>query len=156
MTPFLPDLPHSLSAAMRRGLLGKCPRCGGVHLFARFLKPVDRCPCCYIDWTPQRADDFPAYISILITGHLITPLVMYLVLGTDMETGAITAIVLPLTALLMLATLQPAKGAVIAMQWWRTTPSASGRLQLITAPLLMKLCTLMRNSSRFSRLVELM
>ena len=43
---------------------------------------------------------------------------MYLVLGTDMGTGAITAIVVPLTASLMLATLQPAKGAVIAMQWW--------------------------------------
>ena len=111
-------LPRSLWQAAKRGIRGRCPRCGEGRLFRAFLKPIDRCPCCYIDWTPQRADDFPAYISIFITGHVITPLVMYLVLGTDMGTGAITAIVVPLTASLMLATLQPAKGAVIAMQWW--------------------------------------
>jgi uncharacterized protein (DUF983 family) len=113
-----PSLPRSLWQAAKRGVSGRCPRCGEGRLFRAFLKPIDRCACCGVDWTPQRADDFPAYVSILITGHLITPLVMYLVLGTDMDTGAITAIVLPLTVLLMLATLQPAKGAVIAMQWW--------------------------------------
>ena len=71
-----------------------------------------------MDRTPQRADDFPAYVSIFITGHIVTPLVMWLVLGTEMGTWGITAIVVPLTITIMLATLQPAKGAIIAMQWW--------------------------------------
>ena len=51
---------------------------------------------------------------------------------------------------------EPWTGSVIAMQWLRTTPSSSGRLQLFTLPFLMKLCTLMRNSSRLTMLVGLM
>ena len=111
-------LPRSFWQAAKRGILGRCPRCGEGRLFHAFLKPRDRCACCALDWTPQRADDFPAYVAILITGHVITPLAMFLVLGTEMGTGAITAIVLPLAAALMLGTLQPAKGGIIAMQWW--------------------------------------
>jgi len=117
-TPPALALPRSFWQAAKRGSLGRCPRCGEGKLFRAFLKPHDRCACCALDWTPQRADDFPAYVSILITGHVITPLAMFLVLGTEMGTGGITAIVLPLAAALMLGTLQPAKGGIIAMQWW--------------------------------------
>ncbi len=113
-----PSLPHSFWQAALRGIRGKCPRCGEASLFRAFLKPRDTCPTCAMDWTPQRADDFPAYVSILITGHVVTPVVMWLVLGTEMGTGAITAIVVPLTVTIMLGTLPPAKGAIIAMQWW--------------------------------------
>ena len=113
-----PALPLSFWQAARRGIRGRCPRCGEGALFRAFLKPLDRCACCSMDRTPQRADDFPAYVSIFITGHIVTPLVMWLVLGTEMGTGAITAIVVPLTVSIMLGTLQPAKGAIIAMQWW--------------------------------------
>ena len=113
-----PALPLSFWQAARRGIHGKCPRCGEGHLFRAFLKPRDTCESCAMDRTPQRADDFPAYVSIFITGHVVTPLVMWLVLGTEMATWGITAIVVPLTASIMLGTLQPAKGAIIAMQWW--------------------------------------
>ena len=111
-------LPLSFWQAVKRGMRGRCPRCGEGSLFRAFLRPRDACACCAVDWTPQRADDFPAYVSILITGHIVTPLVMWLVLGTELGTGAITAIVVPLTMVVMLGTLQPAKGAIIAMQWW--------------------------------------
>ena len=113
-----PALPLTFWQAARRGIRGKCPRCGEGHLFRAFLKPKDSCEVCAMDRTPQRADDFPAYVSIFITGHIVTPLVMWLVLGTEMGTWGITAIVVPLTITIMLATLQPAKGAIIAMQWW--------------------------------------
>mgnify|MGYP006215067847 CR=1 FL=1 len=32
-------LPRSLSGALMRGIKGKCPRCGGTHLFRKLLKP---------------------------------------------------------------------------------------------------------------------
>ncbi|KUR80433.1 DUF983 domain-containing protein [Novosphingobium sp. Fuku2-ISO-50] len=118
MTPFLPDLPHSLSAAMRRGLLGKCPRCGGVHLFARFLKPVDRCPLCGQDWTLHAADDFPPYVAILITGHILAPVMIVLGSATAIPMWVTVAIALILAVVLLLSLLQPAKGAIIALQWW--------------------------------------
>lgn len=101
-----------------RGMRGKCPRCGEAHLFRAWLKPVDRCPSCVQDWSIQRADDFPPYISIFITGHLIAPLILLLAVDMKLSGTMVAAIVLPIAAVMMLAILQPAKGAVIALQWW--------------------------------------
>lgn len=112
------DLPHSMSAALLRGAQGKCPRCGGARLFRAYLKPVDTCPACGQDWTPQSADDFPAYISILISGHVIVPLLIVLVLTPSLPAWVVGAIVVALALVLTLGLLQPAKGAVIASQWW--------------------------------------
>lgn len=111
-------LPHRLSEALRRGIGGSCPRCGGAGLFRRFLKPATHCHACGQDWSPQRSDDFPAYISMFITGHLLAPLMIVLVRSTTLSPLALCAIVLPLAGVMMLALLQPAKGAVIAAQWW--------------------------------------
>lgn len=101
-----------------RGALGKCPRCGQARLFPKWLKSVDSCPDCGQDWTHQRADDFPAYIAILVTGHLIAPLIIALSLDFDLGPLAMTAILIPLALVMMLGMLQPAKGGVIAAQWW--------------------------------------
>ena len=52
----------SLLKALERGFIMKCPNCGRGHLFGGFLKVVDGCEVCSEDFTPQRADDFPAYL----------------------------------------------------------------------------------------------
>lgn len=111
-------MPASFRIAAGRGIAGNCPRCGQARLFARFLKPQPTCPACGQDWSPQRADDFPAYIAILITGHLLAPLIIWLVSDVDVSPGVLAAIILPLSVVMMIAMLQPAKGLVIAMQWW--------------------------------------
>ena len=111
-------LPGSWFEAIFRGTRNVCPRCGGNPLFGRFLKPVSACFNCGQDWSLQSADDFPAYLSILITGHLVVPLIMTLTSEFDLSLAVLVAIILPLTLLLILALLQPAKGAVIATQWW--------------------------------------
>jgi len=111
-------LPASGWAAMLRGLRGDCPRCGGARLFLRFLKPIPLCPRCGQDWTLQQADDFPAYVSILMTGHLMAPLIITLIRETDLSVPAVMAIVVSLALILMIGMLQPAKGAIIALQWW--------------------------------------
>jgi hypothetical protein len=116
--PQAKDLPVSVWAAMARGMRFSCPRCGEGHLFRRFLKPVDRCSACDQDWTLQRADDFPAYIAILVTGHLLAPVMILLGLETQLSVAAILAILMPSSAALMVGMLQPAKGAIIGMQWW--------------------------------------
>lgn len=111
-------LPAGFWQALTRGALGKCPRCGGGRLFRQWLKPRDRCPVCTLDLTPQRADDFPAYIAMLVTGHLMAPLIIALSLDFDLRPVAMMAILVPLALALMLGMLQPAKGGVIATQWW--------------------------------------
>lgn len=84
----------------------------------RFLKPIPHCPHCGQDWTHQQADDFPAYVSIFVTGHLMAPLIITLTRSSDLSVTALMAIILPLAVVLMIGLLQPAKGAIIALQWW--------------------------------------
>lgn len=111
------DLPGSLAAAVTRGALNRCPACTGAPLFARFLKPQRECPACGRDWTRHRADDFPAYIVILLTGHLLAPAII--AVETKLSPPLWFDMVLwPLTAAaILLLLLQPAKGAIIAAQW---------------------------------------
>lgn len=113
-----PRLPAKLAEAMWRGGRGRCPRCEESKLFRAFLKPVDRCSSCGQDWTHHQADDFPAYVSIFLSGHILAPVVTALARDTDLSAGAIAAILIPLVLALTLIFLQPAKGAIIALQWW--------------------------------------
>lgn len=128
-----PAFPCSGLEAMVRGARGCCPRCKEATLFLRFLQPRPYCPECGQDWTLQQADDFPAYVSILITGHLMAPLIIALVRDAGLSAAALIAVVLPAAMALMIGMLQPAKGAIIALQWWfgmhgfvRERPAADG------------------------------
>lgn len=96
----------------------RCPRCNAAPLFARWLKPVERCSACGQDWSHQRADDFPAWIAIILTGHLLAPLIIALISDYDLGPGAVALILFPTAIALMLGLLQPAKGLVISAQWW--------------------------------------
>jgi hypothetical protein len=58
---------------MKRGFRGRCPRCGEGKLFRAFLKVDNHCSVCGLDFTPHRADDLPAYLVIVIVGHLVVP-----------------------------------------------------------------------------------
>lgn len=113
-----PSLPASYRQAIFRGMRSCCPRCDGQPLFRKWLKPVERCSACGQDWSLQRADDFPAYISIFITGHLMAPLMILLIGDLGLSPWTTLAIVLPLASAMMLGLLQPAKGAVLATLWW--------------------------------------
>lgn len=110
--------PGSLWIAMGRGALGHCPSCGGGKFFRKFLKPISHCHLCGQDWTHQQADDFPAYVSIFLTGHILAPLIIALVKDSGLSVGALMAIIVPIAMVMMIGLLQPAKGAIIAVQWW--------------------------------------
>ena len=116
----LPDpvLPQTLRTALLRGIRGRCPRCGEAKLFGKFLKPIAICPRCHHDWSHHRADDMPPYISILITGHVLVPVIIYFGAVSEMSMWQALAICLALASVLMIGLLQPAKGGVIALQWW--------------------------------------
>ena len=112
------DLPATIWPAILRGVRGMCPRCGEAKIFRKWLKPKDHCPACMLDMRGQRADDFPAYIAIFITGHLLAPVLIMLMSDYALSAMAVIAIIIPLAVAMLLALLQPSKGAVIAMQWW--------------------------------------
>ncbi|HLX17799.1 MAG TPA: DUF983 domain-containing protein [Bradyrhizobium sp.] len=102
---------------LKRGFCGRCPRCGEGKLFRAFLKVDDRCSNCGQDFTPHRADDLPAYLVIIIVGHIVVPLALLIETNYSPPVGLQLAIYLPLTFIASLALLQPVKGAVVGMQW---------------------------------------
>jgi uncharacterized protein (DUF983 family) len=111
-------LPRDLPQAMWRGFRCRCPACGEGKLFRAFLKVTDECPACGEPFHHHRADDFPAYLVIVIAGHIVVPLI--LMVETDFHPAywIHLALWLPLTLGLCLGLLQPVKGAVVALQWF--------------------------------------
>jgi uncharacterized protein (DUF983 family) len=85
----------------------------------RFLKPVPYCPCCGEDWTARTADDFPAYLVILLLGHLLVPVVVEVNLHFILPASFQMLFWPSLAAMLALLMIQPAKGFVMALQWAR-------------------------------------
>ncbi len=116
--PIRSALPQTAWQAAVRGLRGRCPSCGEGRMFTRLLKPFAHCPECGQDWTAQQADDFPAYVAIIVTGHIMAPIIIFMVNETDFSMWTNLAIMIGLALILIGALLQPAKGAIIALQWW--------------------------------------
>lgn len=72
------ELKHPLIPSIRRGLSHRCPACGDGRLYGRFLKVQAECPACGYDLSNHPADDGPAYVTILLIGHLvIAPLLFF-------------------------------------------------------------------------------
>ncbi len=102
-----------LLTAMKRGLRGCCPACGETHLFNGFLKIVPVCKNCGAPLGLARADDAPPYFVILITGHIVVPLLLVMQKLRNPPSWELAVIFLPLTLVLALALLRPVKGAVL-------------------------------------------
>jgi len=104
-------------SAMRRGLRGRCPRCGQGKLFRAFLKVDNNCSVCGLDYTPHRADDLPAYLVIVIVGHILVPVILWIETDYAPPVWLQLSIYLPVTLIASLGLLQPVKGAVVGVQW---------------------------------------
>ncbi len=110
-------LPRPVRPAMLRGWRRRCPNCGSGPLLRGYLKVRDECPVCGEDLHHARADDGPAYLTILIVGHVMAPLLLVsftlfrpdpLVLATVFSVGAVA---------LSLYLLPRLKGLIVAIQW---------------------------------------
>jgi uncharacterized protein (DUF983 family) len=111
-------LPRDVAQAMWRGFRCRCPACGEGRLFRAFLKVNDTCPACGEELHHHRADDFPAYLVIVLVGHIVVPLVLSVETNFAPPYWVHLALWLPITLGLSLGLLQPVKGAVVAIQWF--------------------------------------
>jgi uncharacterized protein (DUF983 family) len=103
-------------AAMSRGFRMRCPNCGKGALFRALLKLTDHCAVCGEKLGDIRADDAPAYFTILIIGHIVVP-PLVIVAHYDVPTWLELLIVLPVAVLLMWFLLPRIKGAFAALLW---------------------------------------
>ena len=101
--------------AIGRGLLGRCPACGKSRLFNGFLRVVTECQNCQAPLGLARADDAPPYFTILITGHVVVPLMFIVDRWQQPPIWLMSAIFVPLTALLAVGLLRPIKGGTVGL-----------------------------------------
>lgn len=105
--------------AMLRGALGRCPSCGEGRLFTRFLKVADHCPACNEAMHHQRADDGPAYLTILLVSHLGAPLLLASYVAWRPSAMTMVYIFGLGSIILSLLLLPRIKGAFVGLQWAR-------------------------------------
>ncbi|MCF3974581.1 DUF983 domain-containing protein [Paracoccus salsus] len=105
--------------SMLRGARGLCPACGDGRLFKGYLTVADHCPRCDEALHHQRADDGPAYLTILLVTHLGAPLLLACFVAW--RPSAMTMILsFGLGAIVLSLLLLPRiKGAFVGLQWAR-------------------------------------
>lgn len=108
---------RSIWAGLGRGLRGKCPACGEGRLFSTYLKLSPACSACRHEVGLYRADDGPAYFTILIVGHLVIGPLLFFEFVRTWPVGSVLAIVLPSIVGLALFLLPRVKGAFVGVQW---------------------------------------
>ncbi len=112
-----PAAKRDLITAMKRGFFCRCPNCGEGKMFRAFLKTADHCDRCGQDFSHHRADDLPAYLVIVIVGHIVVPIALWIETNYSPDVLLQLAIYLPITLIASLLLLQPIKGAVVGLQW---------------------------------------
>jgi uncharacterized protein (DUF983 family) len=103
--------------AMMRGWRQKCPNCGAGPLLFNYLKVHDHCTVCEQEFQHHRADDGPAYLTILLVGHLMAPLLHVVFVQFRPEPIVLFTIFAVGTVALSLYLLPRLKGAMIGFQW---------------------------------------
>lgn len=117
MVEFQQTPKREILPAILRGARGRCPRCGVGRLFSGFLKIADRCDHCGEELFHQRADDAPAYLTILVTGHIMVPVVLGVEEFFEPAIWVHLLLWMPLIPATCLSLLRPIKGGVVGLQW---------------------------------------
>jgi len=108
---------RNAKTAVMRGLRRTFPNCGKGRLFSGYLKVQDNCPVCREELHHHRADDGPAYLTILVVGHIMAPMIHVvftkfrpdpIVMATGFTIGCVA---------LSLYLLPRLKGLVVGIQW---------------------------------------
>jgi len=111
------EIVHPLFRSVARGLKGRCPACGEGKIFWRYLKVSERCPTCEHDLARYPADDGPAYLTILLVGHvIIAPLLIFPIVWQAPAIYSVP-ILLGSLALLTLLALSHIKGGWIGLMY---------------------------------------
>jgi uncharacterized protein (DUF983 family) len=111
------EIVYPLRRSVFRGLSGRCPACGKGALFWKYLKVNGRCEVCDTDLARYPADDGPAYVTILLIGHLVVaPMLFFSVVWKSNPLYSLPIILAALAAL-TLAVLPRVKGGWIGLMY---------------------------------------
>lgn len=114
----LPD-DRPMGQAIQRGLRCRCPSCGEGQIMEGYLKLRETCPACGEDLSHQRTDDGPAYLTILVVGKILAPLLLMVYTVYRPEPWVTIALFSTGCVALSLALLPRFKGMMLGIQWSR-------------------------------------
>ena len=66
----------SLIRVLLNGILKKCPNCSKGKIFSGYLNINKYCSHCNEHLSIYRTDDFGPWLSIVLAGHIVVPLVL--------------------------------------------------------------------------------
>ena len=108
---------REVKPAMLRGWKLRCPQCGTGPIMDGYLTVRDTCEVCNEDLSHQRADDGPAYVTIIICGHILAPLMLFVFERFHPSTTVMVVGFSILFVSLALFMLPRIKGAFVGLQW---------------------------------------
>lgn len=103
--------------ALWRGWRRRCPNCGSGPMLRGYLTVRDECPVCGEELHHHRADDGPAYLTILIVGHLMAPALITAFTVYRPEPLVLAAVFSVGCVALSLYLLPRLKGLMVGLQW---------------------------------------
>lgn len=106
-----------LRPALLRGWRRRCPNCGNGPMMSSYLKVRDTCPVCQEALHHQRADDGPAYLTLLIVGHIMAPLIIWAFTTFRPDPMVLASVFTVGCVALSLYLLPRLKGAIVGLQW---------------------------------------
>lgn len=117
MAGVMSELRHPLFPSVSRGAKGHCPACGEGRLFRKYLKVKDSCEVCEEDLARYPADDGPAYVTIVLVGHLfVAPLLLFPIVWQASPVYSLPLILIPLLAV-TLVLLPRVKGGWVGLMY---------------------------------------
>lgn len=116
-TTSLPAPERPIGQSLLRGWRRRCPNCGAGPLLKGYLTLRSACPVCGEHLHHARADDGPAYLTILIVGHLMAPLILWAFVEFRPDPLTLASIFSVGTVGLSLFLLPRLKGAMVGLQW---------------------------------------
>lgn len=114
------NAPRELLPALAHGWAQQCPCCGSGALFESYLQVRPTCPVCGEELHHHRADDLPAWLTMIVTGHVLAFGLLALENAASPPMWVHWTLWPVVVVGLSLWLLPRIKGAVVGMQWaWR-------------------------------------
>jgi uncharacterized protein (DUF983 family) len=108
---------RDLRGAVLRGWQRRCPACGAAPLMDGYLTVRSRCSACGTELYHHRADDGPAWATILIAGHLVAPLMLFVFQTWRPEAWMMASGFSAAFVVFSLYLLPRLKGVFVGVQW---------------------------------------
>lgn len=111
------DGERDLGQAVWRGWRRRCPACGTGPMMKGYLTVRHTCTVCGEELHHHRADDGPAWLTMLIVGHLMAPILGWVFVEFRPDPMVLTALFGIGAVALSLWLLPRLKGVFVAFQW---------------------------------------